>query len=94
MKVNMYVVKVGGRERTACKFICSGCGKPIDDLARANFAPAEDDWAEHERNLVTDKLEIWHWDCDDAGTPWTNAADAFRHYFERERSMATASLRR
>jgi len=91
---------VDGKKMVA-KFICSGCGEPIDNLHEVNFAPvrADSNYGEliEQHNgdeMHPDALEIWHWACDDAGYPWKNAADAFAHYFERERSRARASRSR
>lgn len=80
MKVGMFLVREGKQQRLACYFLCARCDKRIEDLSEANFAPVEPEY-ETERiiqrglRLVTDKLEIWHWDCDHAGVPWINVVD-------------------
>lgn len=90
MKVAMFEKKNRGVSRTVCLFICSGCGKPIENIAEANFAPVRtDDYRDPEPKelsrtytLLVDALEIWHWDCDDAGYPWINAAEAIGQAYQ------------
>lgn len=88
MKVGMFLVRENGRKETmACLFICSGCGEPIHDISEANFAPRKDQWDDpvtikRGLELLTDKVEIWHWACDAAGAPWKNASDSLGHYFQ------------
>jgi len=73
MKVGMFLE----RGKHVIRFICSGCGNPIENLELANFAPAEDQWDRPTKlgpgyTLITDDLEVWHHGCDDAGVPWIN----------------------
>lgn len=85
MKVRMFM----DRHTFVCKFICAGCDKPIDDIREANFAPvkADSNWQapiklSRELCEYIDEPDIWHWDCDQAGYPWQNAAEAIKPYID------------
>lgn len=89
MKVAMIYDNRGRRgDKTICAFLCAKCGLPIWNLEEANFAPRDADDSDFPRKrigvgleVVEDRLEIWHWDCDeDHGVPWVNAAYSLAHY--------------
>jgi len=88
MKVGMYILNPNTKqERMVCRFICCRCGEPIEDIREANFAPP-DDLADdpvvitQHMHLWTDRLNIYHWDCDNGGTPWQNASAGLCDYIE------------